>query len=163
MKDSSVFLSYDDGEPPLSLSIDDVQVISFILSILRERGHCNWDVSLFFASDERMQELNMQYRKIPSSTDVLSFIMGDAYTNTDGRKRYSAGDIVINLRRVCENALAFGVGENEELKRVIIHSLLHLEGMDHATNESEEPMLLLQEEILARYEEVMLLKECKKL
>jgi len=70
---------------------------------------------------------------------------------------------VIDLKQVCENARSFGVSTNEELKRVIIHSILHLEGLDHATNAPEEPMLLLQEEILAKYDEVVLCKECKTL
>ena len=163
MKDSSVLISYDDGEPPLSLSIDDAQVISFILAILEKRVHLNWDVSLFFAGEERMKELNAQYRNISSSTDVLSFGMGEEYTNEEGEMRYNAGDIVIDLKQVCENARSFGVSTNEELKRVIIHSILHLEGLDHATNAPEEPMLLLQEEILAKYDEVVLCKECKTL
>ena len=154
MKDSSILISYDDGEPPLSLSIDNAQIINFILTILKERGHLNWDVSLFFASDERMKDLNLQYRLLSSSTDVLSFSMGEKYKDAEGDERYNAGDVVISLMRVSGNARCFGVSTNEELKRVIIHSILHLEGMDHATNEKEEPMLLLQEEILERYEEV---------
>lgn len=159
MTKSSVLISYDDGEPPLSLSVDDAKVIDFILIILKKRAHLNWDVSLFFANDERMKALNLQYRNIDSSTDVLSFGMGEEYTNEEGKERYNAGDIVINLKRVCENAHTFGVCVNEELKRVIIHSILHLEGMDHATNNKEEPMLLLQEEILASFGDELLIEE----
>ena len=163
MKDSSVLISYDDGEPPLSLSINDEKIVRLILNILKERVHLNWDVSLFFANEERMKDLNLQYRNIDSSTDVLSFVMGDEYTNEEGEERYNAGDIVISLSKVCENARLFGVSTNEELKRVIIHAILHLEGMDHTTNEREEAMLLLQEEILERYGDVQVVKESKEL
>lgn len=37
---------------------------------------------------------------------------------------------------------------SEELKRVIIHGILHLSGMDHSTNDDSEPMLIEQEKIL---------------
>jgi len=62
----------------------------------------------------------------------------------------SAGDIIISLDSVYENAKYFVVNKEEELKRVIIHGILHLKGYDHATNEKDEEMLIFQEEILKR-------------
>jgi len=161
MTDSSVLISYDDGEPPSSLILDEEQITHLILSVLKARRHIGWEVSLFFASEERIKELNLQYRNTPSSTDVLSFLMGEEYTNKNGEVRYNAGDIVICLTKVCDNAIGFDVTANEELKRVIIHSILHLEGMDHATNDRDEPMLLLQEEILSHVSELEIAKERK--
>jgi probable rRNA maturation factor len=62
-------------------------------------------------------------------------------------------DIVISLDTLKENARRFNVSEDEELRRLLIHGILHLDGMDHKTNEETEPMLLLQEEIITEFAE----------
>jgi probable rRNA maturation factor len=97
----------------------------------------------FSANAETMRGLNAQYRNIDAPTDVLSFSLGEKEGDM-----WAAGDIVIALPVVSENAKYFGVSEEEELKRLVIHGILHLEGFDHATNDVNEPMLVLQENIL---------------
>jgi len=61
---------------------------------------------------------------------------------------YSAGDIIISLETVEENSKYFKVSYEEELKRVLIHGILHLMGLDHETNSEDEEMLIKQEKIL---------------
>lgn len=61
---------------------------------------------------------------------------------------YSAGDIIISLDTVKENSSYFKVAYEEELKRVLIHGILHLKGLDHETNNEDEDMLILQEKIV---------------
>ena len=116
---------------------------SFTLGILDKLGKHHWDLSLFFCSDSAIKKLNKQYRNLDESTDVLSFVMGE----TAG-ERYIPGDIVISPEKAKENADIFGVTPMEELHRLIIHGILHLTGMDHATNDPDEPMLRLQEKLL---------------
>ena len=48
------------------------------------------------------------------------------------------------------NAETFKVSENEELRRLLIHGVLHLSGDNHQTNDPSEPMLIKQEKILAK-------------
>jgi probable rRNA maturation factor len=59
----------------------------------------------------------------------------------------AAGDVVISLETLRRNAAASGIPESEELKRLLIHGILHLEGMDHPNEDAE--MLEVQERILA--------------
>jgi probable rRNA maturation factor len=101
-----------------------------------------------------MAKVNKEYRDIDGPTDVLSFEQGDEYLDDDGKRWFMAGDILISLDTLVSNAREFGVSADEELKRLIIHGVLHLDGMDHETNDSGEPMLIRQEEILRRFSSV---------
>jgi probable rRNA maturation factor len=65
-----------------------------------------------------------------------------------------AGDIVISLDMLTQNARYFSVSENDELKRLLVHGILHLEGMDHEDNDPARPMLVLQEQILETFSAV---------
>lgn len=107
------------------------------------------ELSLSFVSNEYMQVLNHDYRGLDEVTDVLSFgqeATDEWPTTTDDL--YQLGDIVVALEYVRSNSVELQVPFEEELQRVLIHSLLHLTGMDHASNDEDEPMLRLQEKLL---------------
>jgi probable rRNA maturation factor len=106
-------------------------------------GAENWTLSLVFCDDELIRKLNRHYRKLDEPTDVLSFSLGETR-----RGRFYAGDIVISIAQLEINASRFSVEKTEELRRLIIHGILHLNGMDHATNKADEVMLVLQEKLL---------------
>ena len=132
------------AEEEVPLLFNKKKAESYILSILDHIKKNNWDISVLFCGNKRITELNMQYRNENEATDVLSFTIGE-----EKQGRYIAGDIVISLETMEENALYFGVSSDEELRRLIIHGILHLDNMDHQTNDAHEPMLKLQENILA--------------
>jgi probable rRNA maturation factor len=93
--------------------------------------------------------LNYQYRGIDRTTDVLSFPQDSAEElksraakvpfrvrfRTSGLQTsdriFPLGDIVINLHKAERQANEYGLTLNEELKRLLIHGLLHLTGYDH--------------------------------
>lgn len=145
---NSISVSFND-EPPGS--IDPVRVENFISEVLNELNLKNWDISLLFCDDAFIQNLNKQYRDIDAPTDVLSFEQGDEYFDDAGETRFMAGDIVISLDSLRFNAEEFNVEINEELKRLIVHGILHLNGMDHSDNSPEQEMLKFQEELLMQY------------
>jgi probable rRNA maturation factor len=117
---------------------------SFGLSVLEFLNINEWEISVLICDDITIKDLNSQFRSKDEPTDVLSF-------NQDlvsiGNIVY-AGDIVISLERVKYHAKTYNVDCNEELKRVLIHGILHLNGMDHETNSVDEEMLQVQEAIL---------------
>jgi probable rRNA maturation factor len=122
----------------------------FALRVLEKLGRDGWDLSLLFCGDRYIQTLNARYRDRDEPTDVLSFALGETLADEGGgESRYLPGDIVISLESLAENAARFGVSEDEELRRLLVHGILHLDGLDHGTNENTEPMLQLQEKILA--------------
>ncbi|MDR0876770.1 MAG: rRNA maturation RNase YbeY [Treponema sp.] len=116
-----------------------------VLSALKKD---NWDLSVLLCGNSYIKSLNAQYRGKDEATDVLSFALGETIPGEDGERRYLSGDIVISLETLGENARSFEIPEDEELRRLLIHGILHLDGMDHATNNETEPMLRLQEKIL---------------
>lgn len=115
--------------------------------VLAALGKDNWILSLLFCADDFIRTLNRDYRNKDEATDVLSFQMGDT-VEEQGRTVFIAGDIVISIPSLERNAEAFGVDIEEELRRLIIHGILHLSGMDHTDNSPLQPMLIEQETLL---------------
>lgn len=81
------------------------------------------EVAVLLCGDERMTMLNSRYRGKDCPTDVLSF------PHRSGG--IPAGDLAISLETLSRNAALWGVTEDEELKRLAVHGILHLAGMDH--------------------------------
>ncbi|MDR0998266.1 MAG: rRNA maturation RNase YbeY [Treponema sp.] len=122
----------------------------FVLKVLDKLDRKNWDLAVLYCGDPFIRELNARYRGRDEATDILSFPQGPDFPEPPrGKGRHAAGDLVISLDTLAENARYFGVSMDEELRRLLIHGILHLDGMDHEGNEKSEPMLRLQEEILA--------------
>ncbi len=130
--------------------IDAGQVDAWISSILSYLGE-DGDFSLHFISDDEMRELNSQYRGKDEPTDILTFAIndGDAFPSFEGEEK-ELGDIFISIDSMNRNADSLSVDRSEELRRLLVHGILHLRGMDHSTNDfSSEPMLMEQERIMA--------------
>lgn len=115
---------------------------------LQEAGATEWDLSLLFCDDGRMSELNGRYRGKKGPTDVLSF---PRETSRRARKTPSpdvTGDIAISLDTLRRNAREFEATDDEELKRLLVHGILHLAGMDHGSGKGRA-MLSLQNRLLS--------------
>lgn len=123
----------------------------FLSSVLDTLDIKNWELSVLFCRDPFIHELNKQYRQVDNPTDVLSFENGDEYIDDEGNTWFTAGDIVISLDTLKKNTEEFNVSADEELKRLLIHGVLHLDGYDHADNSPEQEMLILQEKILPQF------------
>jgi len=92
------------------------------------------ELSVLLVNDRRMRMLNRQYRGIDRTTDVLSF--PQIADSSDRVSRITIhgsilGDIVINLHKAERQAAEYGLTLNEELRRLLIHGLLHLTGYEH--------------------------------
>ena len=120
---------------------------SFAVTVMDAVGCIDWDLSLVLCSAGYMTTLNHDYRNKEGPTDVLSFGLGE-YVEEGKERRFLPGDIVICPTVMEDNAREFGVSSDEELRRLVIHGILHLSGMDHDTDDASEPMLVRQEEIL---------------
>lgn len=122
-----------------------------LLDALKTEG---WEVSILFCDDVYIRQLNKQYRSIDAATDVLSFPQGEQYHEGE---TYYAGDIIISLDSCRIQAEELGISTDEELKRLIVHGILHLRGMDHRTDTTYDEMMELQEKLLAQLSEETLL------
>lgn len=129
----------------------------FSEKIMDNLGLDSWDLSICFCSKAYMEQLNHDFRNKAGPTDVLSFKSGE-WLEMKNDNRYIAGDVILCPDIILENAQDFGISGNEELKRVITHGVLHLYGMDHISNDTNEPMLIMQERLLNEFiEEIILL------
>jgi probable rRNA maturation factor len=96
-------------------------------------------VSLLFTGDDNIRQLNKQYRGKDAVTDVLSFPSGE-----EG----FLGDIALCLPRAYEQAEEFGHSSEREVAFLVAHSMLHLFGYDHDSEEGERAMRERQREIM---------------
>jgi probable rRNA maturation factor len=125
----------------------------FCAAFLAEAGFTGWEIAVMFCGDERIAELNGRYRGRDRPTDVLSFPRENE--TTAGRVH---GDIAVSLPALRRNAASFGVSEDEELKRLLAHGILHLAGMDHGRGRGGA-MLTYQERLLERTRDIHILAE----
>jgi probable rRNA maturation factor len=95
-------------------------------------------VSVLLTNDERIRDLNRQFRKKNAPTDVLSFpaINWDDVA-AKGRSNKSAGDLAISLDTAARQAEAFGHSLDTEVKVLILHGALHLAGYNHEQDNGE--------------------------
>ena len=103
-------------------------------------GLAGAELSILFVGSAKMKSLNSGYRGIPRETDVLSFPMNVKPTQGATARPVPLapcplpillGDIVISVPRAARQAKAFGVTFHEEVRRLLVHGLLHLTGYDH--------------------------------
>ena len=124
-------------------------VSRFVHSVLETMQIDGWELSVVLCGDQQMQNLNHEFRDKNETTDVLSFsqLEGFQLPPTNNGTEY-AGDIVVCMPHARRNASQFGVDAEEELRRLIVHGVLHLAGFDHSDNSADQPMLSEQERIL---------------
>lgn len=117
----------------------------------------DFEISVSLVEDEEMQGLNMQYRGIDSTTDVLSFPIMDF---DDGEpiggvedfidEELVLGDIIISTKRAGEQAVEYGHSIERELTFLMVHGMLHLLGEDHDTPDKEAVMFKKQADVLEK-------------
>lgn len=103
--------------------------------------------SIIFVDNEKIHELNKQFRGVDRPTDVISFALEDAEEEFLSTIRV-LGDIYISIPKMQEQAKKYGHSEKRELAFLVVHGLLHLLGYDHQTEEEEKVMFQIQEEML---------------
>ena len=111
------------------------------------------EISISFVSPEEIRELNREYRGVDSVTDVLSFPMFDEGWDLPAEELMAEeglmlGDVVICLERARQQAQEFGHSQEREIIYLFTHSILHLLGYDHMTDEDKREMRLREELVL---------------
>ncbi|HAG07745.1 MAG TPA: rRNA maturation RNase YbeY [Peptococcaceae bacterium] len=109
------------------------------------------EVSLVFVDDERIRELNRDYRGVDRATDVLAFPMHEEEPGSAPGEGpvLLLGDIVISLPTAARQAEACGHGLPYEVAYLAVHGALHLLGYDHKDEQEYARMRGKEKEILA--------------
>jgi probable rRNA maturation factor len=113
------------------------------------------ELSVTFVSNERIQEINREYRDKDRPTDVISFAMeehGEGEVELVGADMPRVlGDIIISVPKAREQAEEYGHSFMRELGFLSVHGFLHLLGYDHETEEQEKEMFSRQRKILDEF------------
>ena len=103
--------------------------------ILSGLGSTDGELSILIVDDEEMARLNLQYRQVDATTDVLAFPMlegefGDILPEL-------LGDIVISATTARSMSRRYQCSLSAVMDVLLVHGLLHLLGYDHERNEQE--------------------------
>ena len=111
------------------------------------------EIAIKFVSEKEMIEINSNHRGIEKVTDVLSFPavdlnVGEILDLDDEDNLYLVeenglihfGDMAICMAQLKRQAKEYGVSNESELKKLVIHSMLHLMGYDHIEDSDYEIM-----------------------
>ncbi|MFH2142826.1 MAG: rRNA maturation RNase YbeY [Bacteroidota bacterium] len=119
------------------------KIISLLKLLISEHKKKTGNLCFVFTNDENLLQINKQYLHHDYYTDIITF----NYCEKD----IISGDIMISVDRVIENARKFNANKNEELKRVIIHGVLHLIGYDDNNPKNIKKMRTTENEWLQKY------------
>lgn len=139
------------------------ELLEKVVNAALDYVECPYEIELniLLTDSENIHKLNKEFRNIDSSTDVLSFPMisyeipadfsgceteEDCFNPETGE--LILGDIVISLEKAKEQAEKYGHSAKREVAFLTAHSMLHLFGYDHMTEQEASEMEQKQEEIL---------------
>ncbi len=141
------------------------EVTDAVMEQILETEHCPYEaqVSLLVTDNEGIRQFNRDFREIDRETDVLSFPNLNYESPADfshveeetfgcfepDTGELLLGDIIISADRVREQAESYGHSRKREFAFLVAHSMLHLLGYDHMTDEEAEVMEKKQEEALS--------------
>jgi len=157
---------YLENETEVSFEFDVEAVAGAVINEVLNVEKCPYDVevNLLLTDNEGIREYNRQMRDIDRATDVLSFpglffdepslfaiAPGEEadYTNPE-TGNIILGDIIISVDKVLEQALEYGHSIKREFAFLTAHSMYHLCGYDHMTEEEAKIMETKQEAVLIR-------------
>lgn len=156
--------SYVENETAVNFEFDMKEILDKVMEKVLEKENCPYEaqVNLLLTDDEGIREFNRQYREIDRATDVLSFpnLSFEAEADFSVAEDREAdcfdpdsgelilGDIIISADKVKEQAEKFGHSEKREFAFLTAHSLLHLCGYDHMTEDEAKVMEEKQEAYL---------------
>jgi len=94
------------------------KIKAWIGKILTDHNKMVGEINIILTNDFKILEINKKYLKRYDYTDVITF----DYSNQER----ITGELYISIDRIKENAIIYGVNNDNELARVIIHGILHL-------------------------------------
>ena len=138
---------YYDGEQPAQAE----RFIEAAELVLQNEGldpaFC--EISVSFVDDGTIREINRENRGVDSVTDVLSFPQFDDLADIDQKRPYLLGDVVLCTAQAQRQAEEFGHSVDRELVYLFVHSMCHLVGYDHMTEEEKTEMRAAEEAVMA--------------
>ena len=125
---------------------------SWLRAVAASFGKEIGELNYIFCSDDYLLEINRQSLGHDYYTDIITFDNSDDYNGTGSSFEGKInGDIYISIDTVMANGDTYGEGFDSELKRVIVHGLLHIIGFDDVTPELEKEMHRQEEIAICKF------------
>lgn len=115
----------------------------WLTAVAKDHGHSIGELNYVLMSDKELLTYNRDFLQHDEYTDVITF---DGQTGTG-----VSGDVLMSLDRIKDNAATFGVSTQQELRRVMVHGLLHLLGHSDKNVAKRKAMSAMEDAYLARY------------
>ena len=157
---------YLENETEVQFDFDAERIVYIVAEKVLELEKCPYEatVNVLLTDNPGIRQFNLDYREIDRPTDVLSFpnIMYETPADFGHVEEQAAdcfepdtgelllGDIIVSADRVQGQAKAYGHSEKREFAFLIAHSMLHLMGYDHMTEEEAAVMEEKQEKTLQK-------------
>jgi rRNA maturation RNase YbeY len=121
------------------------QIATWVKNVILSEGKTQGDINYIFCDDAYLENINKEYLNHDTLTDIISFdyCVGNIIS----------GDIFISVERVADNANDFNVSFENELRRVMIHGVLHYCGYKDKTSNDELLMRGKEDEKLKMFHE----------
>ena len=116
---------------------------AWLAEVAKAEGYQIEELNYVLMSDDDLLEYNRKYLNHDAYTDVITF-------DNDGSKGIS-GDVLMSYDRIKENARSLSVTLHNELRRVMVHGLLHLCGHNDGSKKSKAAMRLMENGYLKSY------------
>lgn len=118
-------------------------IATWVSKVIASEKKNEGEINFIFCDDEYLHKINVDHLGHDTLTDVISFdyCVGNEIN----------GDVFISVERVTENAVDFNVTFDEELKRVLVHGVLHYCGYKDKTDVDEKQMRSKEDEKLAMF------------
>lgn len=120
---------------------------AWVKAVVESKSKKLGEVAYVFCSDEYLLQMNQEHLQHDYYTDIIAF----DYTEGD----IVSGDLFISIDRVKENAIKEAVDFDTELRRVMIHGILHLLGLKDKKKDDQEAMRLAENQSLTLFESII--------
>ncbi|MBP2622889.1 rRNA maturation RNase YbeY [Streptococcus oricebi] len=142
------------------------QIMDLVSFAAEKIGQENKEMAISFVDNQRIHEVNLEYRNMDKPTDVvsleykpetdISFSQEDLEDNPELAAMLEdfdayIGELYISVDKAREQAADYGHSFEREMGFLAVHGFLHINGYDHYSPEEEAEMFGLQEEILTAY------------
>ena len=120
------------------------QIIRKAAKLLRKN---NFQVEVYLINNQQMLKLNRRFRGRNKLTTVLSFPSSTGFLYPKNFPPYQ-GEIFLNLSSIRKEAQCYKISLQQNIKRVLVHGLLHLFGFNHKNRKETLKMEALEQRIL---------------
>ncbi|MFA9192443.1 rRNA maturation RNase YbeY [Flavobacterium sp. FZUC8N2.13] len=123
--------------------VNEEAIAAWLSAVIVSEKKKEGEINYIFCDDDYLHKINLEYLNHDTLTDIISF------DYTVGNELN--GDVFVSIERVEDNAKDFEVPFEEELKRVLVHGVLHYCGYKDKDEESERIMRLKEDEKIAMF------------